>query len=106
MRRKVENPRIILLNWVLKYKKGESQIKLEFTKDIYFTAGFRRRKKKIKALKPDVAVTEKGNLASYYLQKTNISINRILKKTDNNFSKSNRNVFVNRPEELQDVGTK
>jgi T-complex protein 1 subunit gamma len=37
MRRRIENPRILLLDCNLEYKKGESQTSLEFTKETDFT---------------------------------------------------------------------
>lgn len=37
MRRRIENPRIMLLDCNLEYKKGESQTSLEFTKEADFT---------------------------------------------------------------------
>lgn len=37
MRRKIENPRIILLDCPLEYKKGESQTNLEMTKETDMT---------------------------------------------------------------------
>lgn len=118
MDRKKENPRVILLDSTLEYKKGESQTNMEFTKETDFTAALEQEKKEIKALceniiklKPDVVVTEKGvsDLAAYYLQKANISVLRRLRKTDNNrLAKATGATIVNRPEELQesDVGTK
>ena len=118
MRRKVENPRVILLDCPLEYKKGESQTNVEFTKDTDFTATLEEERKEVKALcdqlialKPDVVVTEKGasDLAAHYLQKANVSVIRRLRKTDNNrLAKVTGAVIVNRPEELQesDVGTK
>ena len=33
MRRKIENPRVVLLDCPLEYKKGESQTNLEMTKE-------------------------------------------------------------------------
>jgi len=38
MRRRIENPRIILLDCTLEYKKGESMTNMEFTKEdqLYF----------------------------------------------------------------------
>ena len=36
MRRRIENPRILLLDCNLEYKKGESQTSLEFTKETDF----------------------------------------------------------------------
>jgi T-complex protein 1 subunit gamma len=37
MKRRIENPRILLLDCNLEYKKGESQTSLEFTKETDFT---------------------------------------------------------------------
>lgn len=37
MKRRIENPRILLLDCNLEYKKGESQTSLEFTKEADFT---------------------------------------------------------------------
>ena len=117
MRRKVENPRVILLDCPL-YKKGESQTNVEFTKDTDFSATLEEERKEVKALcdqlielKPDVVVTEKetSDLATHYLQNVNVSVIRLLTKTDNNLlAKVIGAVIENRPEELQesDVGTK
>ena len=117
MARRKENPRVILLDCTLEYKKGESQTNMEFTKESDFTAALQQEKKEIKKvcdyiikLKPDVLITEKGtsDLAIYYLQKAGISVIRRLRKTDNNrISKATGATIVNRPEELQesDVGT-
>ncbi|MCQ2819199.1 MAG: T-complex protein 1 subunit gamma [archaeon] len=118
MRTKIENPRIILLDCPLEYKKGESQTNVEFTKETDFTKTLDEERKEVKAmcdyiikLKPDVVVTEKGasDLAAHYLQKANISCIRRLRKTDNNrLAKVTGATIVNRPEELVegDVGTK
>ena len=116
MRRKIENPRIVLLDSTLEYKKGESQTNCEFTKESDFTAALEQEKKEVKKLceqiikvKPDLVITEKGasDLAAYYLQKANISVIRRLRKTDNNrVAKAVGATIVNRPEELteNDVG--
>ena len=116
MRRKIENPRIVLLDSTLEYKKGESQTDMEFTKETDFTAALEQEKKEVKKIcdyiikvKPDLVITEKGasDLAAYYLQKANISVIRRLRKTDNNrVAKATGATIVNRPEELteDDVG--
>ena len=116
MRRKIDNPRIILLDCPLEYKKGESQTNIEFSKETDFALALEEERKEVKALcdhiiklKPDVVITEKGasDLAAHYLQKANISCIRRLRKTDNNrLAKVSGAVIVNRPEELQesDVG--
>ena len=93
MRRKVKNPRVILLDCPLEYKKGESQTNIEFTKDTDFTATLEEERKEVKALcdklialTPDVVITEKvaSDLATHYLQKANVSVIRLLRKTDSN----------------------
>jgi T-complex protein 1 subunit gamma len=116
MRRRIENPRIVLLDSTLEYKKGESQTNCEFTKESDFTAALEQEKKEVKKLceqiikvKPDLVITEKGasDLAAHYLQKANISVIRRLRKTDNNrVAKAVGATIVNRPEELteNDVG--
>lgn len=116
MRRRIENPRIVLLDSTLEYKKGESQTNCEFTKETDFTAALEQEKKEVKKLceqiiklKPDLVITEKGasDLAAYYFQKANISVIRRLRKTDNNrVAKATGATIVNRPEELteNDVG--
>jgi T-complex protein 1 subunit gamma len=67
MRRRIENPRIVLLDSTLEYKKGESQTNCEFTKESDFTAALEQEKKEVKKLceqiikvKPDLVITEKG----------------------------------------------
>lgn len=116
MRRRIENPRIVLLDSTLEYKKGESQTNCEFTKETDFTQALEQEKKEVKKicdsiikLKPDLVITEKGasELAAYYLQKANVSVIRRLRKTDNNrVAKATGATIVNRPEELteEDVG--
>lgn len=93
MRRRIENPRIILLDCNLEYKKGESQTALEISKEADFTRILQLEEEYIKqicddiiALKPDLVITEKGvsDLAQHFLAKANISVIRRLRKTDNN----------------------
>ena len=110
MRRKIENPRIVLLDSTLEYKKGESQTNCEFTKETDFTDALKQEQKEVKKIcdyiikvKPDIVITEKGasDMAAYYLQKANISVIRRLRKTDNNrVAKATGATIVNRPEEL------
>jgi T-complex protein 1 subunit gamma len=118
MRRKIEKPRIILLDCPLEYKKGESQTNIEFDKESDFAGALEQERKEIKYLcdailrhKPDLIVTEKGvsDLAAHYLQKGNCSVIRRLRKTDNNrIAKVSGATIVNRPEEIQesDIGTR
>ena len=115
MRRKVENPRVILLHYI---KKENSKQILNLQKTHDFSATLEEERKEVKALcdqlialKPDVVVTEKGtsDLATHYLQNVNVSVIRPLTKKDNNLlAKVIGAVIVNRLEELQesDVGTK
>lgn len=112
MRKKIVNPRIVLLDCPLEYKKGESMLNVEMTNENDFNSILEQERKEVKALcdnilrmKPDVVVTEKGvsELAAHYLLKGNVSVIRRLRKTDNNrISKVSGATVVNRPEELQD----
>ncbi len=116
MRKKITNPRIVLLDCPLEYKKGESMLNVEMTNENDFNSILEQERKEVKALcdnilrmKPDVVVTEKGvsELAAHFLLKGNCSVIRRLRKTDNNrISKVSGATVVNRPEELQesDVG--
>lgn len=67
MRRRIENPRIILLDCPLEYKKGESQTNIEITKEDDWNRILQIEEEQVKymcdcilALKPDVVITEKG----------------------------------------------
>lgn len=116
MRKKIKNPRVILLDCPLEYKKGESMLNVEMTNENDFNSILEQERKEVKTLcdnilrfKPDVVVTEKGvsELAAHYLLKGNVSCIRRLRKTDiNRIAKVSGAVVVNRPEELQesDVG--
>lgn len=118
MRRKIENPRVLLLDCTLEYKKGESMTNMEISKEGDFQLALEQERKELKYVcdmitkwKPDVVITEKGvsDLACHYLQKGGCSVIRRLRKTDNNrIAKATGAVIVNRPEEIQesDIGTK
>merc|ERR1719174_938228 len=93
MRRKIENPKILLLDCALEYTKGESQTDIEMSKDTDFSKLLQLEEAYIKkvcddiiAIKPDVVITEKGvsDLAQHYFQKNNITAIRRVRKTDNN----------------------
>lgn len=117
MRKKIENPRIILLDCPLEYKKGESQTNMELTKEEDFKKALQMEEEEVKktcdailAFKPDVVITEKGvsDLAQHFFLKKNVSVIRRLRKTDNNrIARISGATIVNRSEELQesDVGT-
>ncbi|VVA41676.1 PREDICTED: T-complex [Prunus dulcis] len=117
MRRKIFNPRIILLDWPLEYKKGENQTNAELLKEEDWGDLLQLEEEYIESLcvqilkfKPDVVITEKGlsDLACHYFSKAGVSGMRRLRKTDNNrIAKACGAVIVNRPDELHqsDVGT-
>ena len=67
MRRVIENPRVVLLDCTLEYKKGESQTNMEFTKEEDFKRALQMEEEEVKKMcdeilkvKPDVVITEKG----------------------------------------------
>eukprot|EP00392_Amoebophrya_sp_AT5.2_P010626 g10691.t1 len=117
MRRKIKNPRVVLLDCPLEYKKGESQTNVEITKETDWEAMLRQEEEEVKKVcdeilrvKPDVVITEKGvsDLAQHFLLKQNVSVIRRIRKTDNNrIAKVTGATIVNRAEELdeKDVGS-
>jgi len=117
MRRKIERPRVLLLDCTLEYKKGESATNIELTDDKAWEELLRIEEEAIKemcseiiAAKPDVVVTEKGvsDLAQHYLVKANISVIRRVRKTDNNrIARASGATIVHRVSEIQDkdIGT-
>ncbi|PHT97191.1 T-complex protein 1 subunit gamma [Capsicum chinense] len=117
MKRKIVNPRIILLDCPLEYKKGENQTNAELLREEDWTVLLKMEEEYIENMcaqilkfKPDVVITEKGlsDLACHYLSKAGVSAIRRLRKPDNNrIAKACGAVIVNRPDELQesDVGT-
>lgn len=118
MKRRIENPRIMLLDAGLEYKKGESQTDVELSGENDFSRMIQIEEEyiqnicaKIASFKPDLVVTEKGvsDLAQHYLMKENISCLRRLKKTDNmRLARVSGGTIVHRVEELreEDIGTK
>jgi T-complex protein 1 subunit gamma len=132
MRRRIENPRIVLLDCPLEYKKGESQTNIEITKEEDWNRVLQIEEEQIKAMcgkiiefKPDLVFTEKGvsgepsftqvrvaltlvDLAQHYLLKANITAIRRVRKSDNNrIARAVGATIVNRVEDLRDsdVGT-
>uniref|UniRef100_A0A480VLG1 T-complex protein 1 subunit gamma n=1 Tax=Sus scrofa TaxID=9823 RepID=A0A480VLG1_PIG len=117
MRRYIKNPRIVLLDSSLEYKKGESQTDIEITREEDFTRILQMEEEYIQQLcediihlKPDVVITEKGisDLAQHYLMRANITAIRRVRKTDNNrIARACGARIVSRPEELreEDIGT-
>jgi T-complex protein 1 subunit gamma len=118
MKRRMENPRILLLDCPLEYKKGESATNVEMTNVDDFNKLLELEKAYIQeiceyiiASKPDIVITEKGvsDLAQHYFVKAGITCFRRIRKTDNNrISRATGATIVNRPEEIQeaDIGTK
>jgi len=118
MRRYIENPRVILLDCPLEYKKGESQTNIEIQKEEDWNRILEIEEEQIKLLcdriisfKPDLVITEKGvaDLAQHYLMKANVTALRRARKMDNNrIARATGATIVNRVEDLResDVGTK
>ncbi|KAK3098753.1 hypothetical protein FSP39_022735 [Pinctada imbricata] len=129
MKRRIEKPRILLLDCNLEYKKGESQTNIEITKEEDFSQFFlmdthvfsskilqmeeefvRKMCDEVIAVKPDLVITEKGvsDLAQHFLVKAGISCIRRVRKSDNNrIARVCGATIVNRTDEIreEDVGT-
>ncbi|KAK9769401.1 putative T-complex protein 1 subunit gamma [Seiridium cardinale] len=117
MRRRIENPRIVLLDCPLEYKKGESQTNIEITKEEDWNRILQIEEEQVKsmcesilALNPDLVITEKGvsDLAQHYFMKADVTALRRVRKTDNNrIARATGATIVNRVDDLQesDVGT-
>ena len=115
MRRRIENPRVLLLDCPLEYKKGESQTNVEIMNEDDFSQLLRQEEEYIEGIcaniiqfKPDIVITEKGvsDLAQHYFQ--GITAFRRLRKTDaNRVARAVGATIVNRPDEIQesDIGT-
>ena len=118
MRRRIENPRILLLDCPLEYKKGESQTNIEITKEEDWNRILEIEEEQIKLIcdtiikfKPDLVFTEKGvsDLAQHFLLKQNITAIRRVRKSDNNrIARATGATIVNRVEDLReaDIGTR
>ena len=116
MDRKKINPRIILLDSPLEYKKGESQTNIEISKADDWDAILKAEEDFIEELctqlirhKPDVIFTEKGvsDLAQHYLSQAGISVIRRIRKTDNNrIARAVGATIVNEPSQIteEDIG--
>jgi len=118
MRRRILNPRIILLDCPMEYKKGESQTNIEISKEEDWARILEIEEEQIKRMcerliefKPDLVITEKGvsDLAQHYLLKANVTALRRVRKSDNNrIARAVGATIVNRVEDLRDgdVGTR
>lgn len=78
MRRLIKNPRVLLLDCPLEYKKGESMTNLEMMKESDMTDALQQEMEELALMcndilkhNPDVVITEKGvsDLAQHYLLK-------------------------------------
>ena len=118
MRRRIENPRVLLLDCPLEYKKGESGTQVEVTKEEEWSTLLKMEEEFIEqmcaeiiAFKPDIVITEKGCsvLAEHYFMKAGITCFRRLRKSDNNrVARATGATIVSRTDEIQesDIGTK
>jgi len=117
MKRRIENPRVILLDCPLEYKKGESMTDVECLGSDDFARLLKIEEEQIEAmcndiirLKPDLVITEKGlsDLAEHFFVKAGITALRRTKKSDNNrLARVTGATICHRTDELQesDVGT-
>jgi len=116
MKRKISNPRILLLDCSLEYQKGESQTDLELTKESDFERILQMEEEYIKkvtddiiSFKPDLLFTEKGisDLAQHFLVKAGITAIRRVRKSDNNrIARACGGTVCSRTEEIkeEDIG--
>jgi T-complex protein 1 subunit gamma len=117
MKRRIEKPRILLLDCNLEYKKGESQTNIEIMKEDDFSKVLQQEESFIKkmcddiiAFKPDLVITEKGvsDLAQHFFNKAGITAIRRLRKSDNlRVARACGATIVNRPDEIseENIGT-
>jgi len=113
MRQMIKNPRIVLMDSSLEYKKGESQTAVEITEETDFEAILAQEEAEIKKMCQylidvgcDLVITEKGvsDLAQHFLLKAGISCIRRVKKTDNNrLARVTGATIVNRLEDLKET---
>merc|ERR1712061_657251 len=110
MKRRIENPRVLLLDCNLEYKKGESQTNIEIMKEEDFSKALEAEEAYIKkicdeiiAFKPDLVITEKGvsDLAQHFFNKAGITAVRRLRKSDNlRVARACGATIVNRTDEI------
>merc|ERR1711863_166856 len=117
MKRRLENPRVLLLDCNLEYKKGESQTNIEIVNEGDFSKILEQEEAYIKKIcdeiaahKPDLIITEKGvsDLAQHFFNKAGITAIRRLRKSDNlRVARACGGTIVNRTDEIteEDIGT-
>lgn len=111
MRKQIENPKILLLDTPLEYKKGESVTNFEFNDANDFTQALMLEEQQIRKmcaqiieLQPDIVITEKGisDLALSILYENNITAIRRVKKSDSiRLAKATGATVMNRLEDLE-----
>jgi len=118
MKRRIEKPRVILLDCNLEYKKGENMTNIEVTRPEHWEQIMQQEEEHVKKMcdailkfKPNLVLTEKGvsDLAQHYFVKAGVTVLRRLKKTDNDrVARTTGATIVHDPEDLResDVGTK
>jgi len=118
MKRRIERPRILLLDSPLEYKKMESGGNIEIKNESDFEAILKYEEEYVENMckdiikhKPNLVFTEKGcsDLAQHFLMKAGITVIRRLRKTDNNrIARVCGATIVSRTDEIQDsdIGTK
>lgn len=118
MKRLIRNPKVLLLDCPLEYKKGESQTAVEVTKEDEWAKLLEQEENEVRAMCDDIirsgatlVITEKGvsDLAQHFLVKAGISVIRRVRKTDNNrISRATGATIVSRTDEIieSDLGTK
>ncbi|KAA6410768.1 MAG: T-complex 1 subunit gamma [Lasallia pustulata] len=95
MRRQIENPRIILLDCTLEYKKGESQTNIEISKEEDWNRILQIEEEQVKHI-PTLS------------RKSNVTALRRVRKTDNNrIARATGATIVKRVDDIQesDIGT-
>ncbi|GFE52924.1 CCT chaperonin gamma subunit [Babesia ovis] len=117
MSRRIENPKVLILDCTLEYKKGESQTIVDISDEAGWAKLLEQEETEIFNMCQNiiqtgcnVCVTEKGvsDLAQHFLSKAGISCIRRIRKTDaNRLARVTGATIVNRTEELlpSDVGT-
>lgn len=118
MRRRIENPRIMMLDCGLEYRKGESQTNIEMKTEGDFERYLQIEEDAIRsicddiiALRPDIVLTEKGcsDLAQHFLVEAGISVLRRNKKWEmTRLARAAGGVLCNRPALMteKDIGTR
>lgn len=117
MARRQQDPRILLLDCPLEYKKGESQTNIEITRESDWEAILKLEEDAIERLcadiiraEPTLVFTEKGcsDLAQHFLGREGISVIRRIKKTDSDrIARATGAVVVHDPSQIRasDIGT-